>query len=204
MVAEFEPINVLVCGVGGQGTVLASDILCDVALAEGYDVKKSDSLGMSQRGGSVVSHVRMGSHVLSPVIPRGEADVLLAFEKLEAARYAPFLKAGGISIVNDQAIPPLLVSEGRQEYPSDGAVRAILQERTQRQFMVSGEATALQLGNLRVLNLVMLGFLSAFLPLSEEAWRGCIPARVPPRFLDLNLVAFAAGRSQAQAEGSKQ
>lgn len=201
--ASLKPVGVLVCGVGGQGTILASDLLCDVALAEGYDVKKTDSLGMSQRGGSVVSHVRMGGRVLSPLIPRGEADVLLAFEKLEAARYAPFLKVGGIAIVNDQAIPPLLVSEGRQEYPGDEAVRRILAERTQRQFFVAGEATARTLGNVRVLNLVMLGFLSAFLPLSQEAWRQCIPSRVPPRFLDLNLKAFAMGRSRAQAEGSK-
>ncbi len=199
--ATLEQFNILVSGVGGQGTILASDILCDAAMGDGYDVKKSDSLGMSQRGGSVVSHVRLGRQVMSPLIARGGAHVLLAFEKLEAARYAPFLRKGGVVIVNDHVIPPLLVSSGKQRYPSDDEIRGVLAGRTDRQFFVKGEEVALRLKNQRVLNLVMLGFLSAFLPLSERAWRDATVARVPRQFVELNLSAFALGKTQAVAEG---
>lgn len=198
---NLEQLDILLSGVGGQGIILASDILCDVAMAEGYDVKKSDSLGMSQRGGSVVSHVRLGKKVFAPLIHREGADILLAFEKLEGARNASFLKRGGIAIVNDYAISPLMVSAGRQQYPEDETIFGILQERTRRSFSVGAQAAAIEMGNLRVANLVMLGFLSTFLPLREEAWRDCIPKKVPPRFAELNLEAFARGRDQTEAEG---
>jgi len=197
-------VNVLLSGVGGQGIILASDILCEVALASGYDVKKSDSLGMSQRGGSVVSHVRLGEEVFSPLVRQGDADILLAFEKLEAARWASYLKKGGVAIVNDHAIPPLLVSAGRQKYPQDEVIRSVLLERTRRIFLIPGQATSLRLGNVRVLNLVMLGFLSTFLSIGEETWADQIPKKVPPRLLGLNLKAFAQGRAQAGGEGGEE
>lgn len=199
--ATHEQTDILLSGVGGQGIILASDILCEVAMTEGYDVKKSDSLGMSQRGGSVVSHVRMGDEVFAPLIGREGADILLAFERLEGARNVSFLKPGGIAIVNDYAIPPLMVSAGRQQYPEDDTIRDILRERTARNFSVAAQATAMELKNPRVANLVMLGFLSAFLPLQEDIWKEHISKKVPPRFVELNLEAFARGRAQAGTEG---
>ncbi|MBM4450724.1 MAG: indolepyruvate oxidoreductase, partial [Chloroflexi bacterium] len=111
--------DILMVGVGGQGTILASDILGDVALAASYDVKKTDTLGMAQRGGSVISHVRLAKKVWSPMIKEGEVDILLAFEKLEAARWAHFLKPGGLALVNNHANPPLSVSLGTHRYPND-------------------------------------------------------------------------------------
>jgi indolepyruvate ferredoxin oxidoreductase beta subunit len=194
-------VDILLSGVGGQGIILASDILCEVAMTEGYDVKKSDSLGMSQRGGSVVSHVRLGEEVFAPLIGRDSADILLAFERLEGARNVSFLKPGGIAIVNDYAIPPLMVSAGRQQYPEDDTIRDILLERTDRNFSVTAQATAMEMKNPRVTNLVMLGFLSAFLPIKEHVWKEHIPKKVPPRFVELNLEAFARGRAEAGTEG---
>jgi indolepyruvate ferredoxin oxidoreductase beta subunit len=190
-------------GVGGQGTIVASDILCDVALAEGYDVKKSDSLGMSQRGGSVVSHVRMGEKVFSPLIGKGSADILIAFEKLEAARYTAFLKKNGIAIVNDYTIPPLIVSAGQQAYPEDDSIHAILSERTEKVYSVPAHAIAMELKNVRVANLVMLGFLSNFLPLSQGAWKDAVTKHVPQRYVELNFQAFALGVSQANQKGGR-
>ena len=190
-------IDVLMAGVGGQGVVLASDILAEVAMEEGYDVKKSDTLGMAQRGGSVVSHVRLGKTVFSPLIKRGDVDLLLSFEKLEAARWAVFLRRDGIAIVNDQAIPPWSVSSGAEKYPTDQEVMAILGQCTQRIYVVPGLAMAQRLGNAQVLNVLMMGFLSAFLPLSEEAWTKSLRERVPARFLELNLQAFKEGRAAA-------
>ncbi len=199
--ANLERADILLSGVGGQGTILASDILSEVALADGFDVKKSDSLGMSQRGGSVVSHIRLGQKVFSPLIRRQGADILLAFERLEGARNAPFLRRGGIAIVNDNAIPSSSMSAGRQQYPDGETIRSILRERTEQSFFIDAQAAATELGNPRVANMVVLGFLSTFLPLEEETWKDCIPTKVPPRFVDLNLEAFALGRDRARAEG---
>lgn len=199
--SAHEKLDVLLSGVGGQGIILASDILCEVALETGYDVKKSDSLGMSQRGGSVVSHVRLAEEVRSPLIRQGDVDILLAFEKLEAARWAPFLKRGGVAIANDHAIPTLMVSVGEQEYPADDSLRDILLERASRVFFVPGQANTLELGDPRVLNLVMLGFVSTFLPMDVERWLEVIPRKVPSRFVDLNLRAFQQGRAQLKGEG---
>ena len=190
-------IDVFIAGVGGQGVVLASDALGEVAMAEGYDVKKSDTLGMAQRGGSVVSHVRLGQRVFSPLIKRGEADILLSFEKLEAGRWSGFLRPNGVAIVNDQAIPPWSVSSGAEAYPKDQEILTALAQRTRRIFFVPGLVMAQKLANARVLNVLMMGFLSAFLPLSEEAWLRSLQGRVPARFLELNLKAFAQGRLAA-------
>ncbi|MBI2908730.1 MAG: indolepyruvate oxidoreductase subunit beta [Chloroflexi bacterium] len=184
-------------GVGGQGIVLASDALAEVAMLAGWDVKKSDALGMAQRGGSVVSHIRLGDKVYSPMIEKGKADILLAFEKLEGARWIGHLAPGGIAIVNDQAILPLSVSSGAEAYPADDEIVGILKSRTERFFVAPGEAIARGLGNIRTLNMIMLGFLSTILPIDLEMWRECIPRYVPSRFLELNLRAFAEGRARA-------
>ncbi len=189
-------IDVLMAGVGGQGIILASDILGEVAILAGYDAKKSDVHGMAQRGGSVVSHIRIGKQVHSPLVAEGEADYLLAFEKLEAARWAGYLRDGGIAVVNNQAIAPASVSSGAQPYPADDALFAALGRHAGRICMVPGKAIAEELGNPRVLNLVMLGYLSTLLPFDMNQWEAAIVAHVPPRFLDLNRRAFARGQQQ--------
>ncbi len=196
-----QKIDVLMAGVGGQGIILASDILGEVAIAAGYDAKKSDVHGMAQRGGSVTSHVRLGPQVYSPLIAKGEADYLLAFEKLEAARWAEFLRPGGIAIVNDQAIPPMAVSSGLQPYPGDDVLLGVLGQAGHTVHMVPGAAIAAELGNPRVLNLVMLGFLSTFLPFRPEQWEAAMAGHVPARFLELNRRAFERGRQAAAGAG---
>ncbi len=187
-------LDFLLVGVGGQGTLLASDVLAAAGLRAGYDVKKSEVHGMAQRGGSVTSHVRLGEWVYSPLIAKGRVDYLLAFEKLEAARWADFLRPGGTAIVNDQAIAPMAVSSGVQPYPTDEALLGILRRDCHQVHIVPGAEIAREMGNPRVLNLVMLGYLSTFLPFHEEQWEAAIVGHVPARFLELNRQAFARGR----------
>ena len=126
MVRELQKIDLLMVGVGGQGTILASDIVGDVAIASGYDVKKTDTLGMAQRGGSVVSHLRMAERVFSPMIDPGTTDILISFEKLESVRWVHFVRPDGLVIINDHVIPLLSVSLGKQKYPSDSELDSIL------------------------------------------------------------------------------
>jgi len=185
-----------VVGVGGQGIVLASDIVSEVALAAGYDVKKTDALGMAQRGGSVVSHVRMAGHVWSPLIKEGEADMLVAFEKLEASRWAYYLRPGGIAIVNDYAVPPLSVSLGTYRYPDDKGVADILKRQTDRVYFADGAARARELGDARTVNMFMLGFVSSFLPIDVRLWMDCISQRLASGIRQMNAVAFDLGRKE--------
>ncbi|MDO8688535.1 MAG: indolepyruvate oxidoreductase subunit beta [Dehalococcoidia bacterium] len=197
MKAEFS-LDLLMVGVGGQGTVMASDILSNAALAEGFDVKKSDALGMSQRGGSVVSHVRLGRQVFSPLVKTGQAHVLLGFEKLEAARWASHLRPDGLAIVNNQAIPPFSVSSGSEKYPSDEIILELLHRRTERVHLAQGVELAQQAGNPKALNAAMLGFLSMFLDvIKKETWVDCLAGALPAKLLDLNLEAFEIGRRAA-------
>ncbi|MBM3175344.1 MAG: indolepyruvate oxidoreductase subunit beta [Chloroflexi bacterium] len=188
--------DILMVGVGGQGTILASDILGDVALAASYDVKKTDTLGMAQRGGSVISHVRLAKKVWSPMIKEGEVDILLAFEKLEAARWAHFLKPGGLALVNNHANPPLSVSLGTHRYPNDNEVREILKQRTDKICLVEGTASAKEMGDVRTLNLFMLGCISNFMSIKPNVWQKCIAERLPAKILQLNLKAFEQGRKE--------
>lgn len=197
MVAQ-DKYDVLMVGVGGQGIILASDILAEVAVLAGYDVKKSDALGMAQRGGSVVSNIRIAMKVFSPLIKRGEADILVAFEKLEAARWAGYLKTGGIAIINDQSILPLSVSSGAEVYPSDNVIRGILQERTKSIFFIKGLTLVSGVGNIRALNILLLGFLSEFLPIDREIWNKTLKWKIPAKFLETNLLAFEKGREVAR------
>ena len=190
-------MNFLIAGVGGQGIILASDILAEVGLAADYDVKKSDVLGMSQRGGSVVSHVRLGQVVHSPLIPRGEVDYLVALEKLEAARWTEYLRPDALIIVDQASIPPPQVSLGQVEYPGNGEIAEILRRRTDRIYTLDAMGMAQELGNVRAGNVLLLGYLSHFLPLGEALWRECIAGRVPARYLELNQRAFARGRLEA-------
>ncbi len=201
----MKPLNFVLVGVGGQGILLASDVLCQVGLAAGYDVKKTDVHGMAQRGGSVVSHVRMADQVFSPMVALGEADYLLAFEKLEACRWAQFLRPDGCAVVNDEVIPTLAAltaspkrrKAGGPAYPDDDTIVADLEAHTGCLLMVPAGRMAVELGNPRVANVVLLGALSTFLDIPVESWRKALEERVPARFRDVNLRAFEAGRESA-------
>ncbi|MDZ7263156.1 MAG: indolepyruvate oxidoreductase subunit beta [candidate division KSB1 bacterium] len=185
-------VNVLMSGVGGQGVLVASDILVMVAMEAGLDAKKSEIHGMAQRGGSVVSQVRFGEKIYSPLIATGDADIILAFEKLEAVRYLDYLKGGGVVIVNNQQITPLTVFFADTPYPDD--IATICHKKTEHLFMINGMQIAEQLGNPRTINAVMLGALSNFLEFDESQWLKAIGQRVPPKTLDLNRKAFEAGK----------
>lgn len=186
----------LLVGVGGQGTLLASDILAAAGLYAGYDVKKSEVHGMAQRGGSVSSQVRWAAEVHSPLIGAGEADLLLAFEKLEAVRYAGLLRPGGVAVVNDYAIPPVSVSVGKDHYPTDDEVRRALEGVTPHVHFLPAVAIAEELGNVRVNNVVLLGALSRFVEAGLDCWLQAIDQRVPARTREANRAAFLAGRER--------
>ena len=189
--------NFLLAGVGGQGTILASDVLAEVALAAEYDVKKSEVHGMAQRGGSVNTHIRWDAEqVHSPLIGLGEADLLLVFEEAEALRYAEFLKPGGAAIVNCHAIKPITVTSGGAEYPTEDQVRAVYASLTDRFHLVPGTAIAEELGNVRTANVVLLGALSSLLEVQAETWLAVIERRVPPKYVELNRQAFLRGREE--------
>ena len=190
--------DLLLTGVGGQGNILASDIIGEVALTAGYDVKKTDTLGMAQRGGSVVSHVRLAEKVYSPLIQEGGVDILLAFEKLEGVRWANYLRPGGIAIINDHALPPLSVNLGAEKYPSDAEVIQLLQQRAGKIYLVPGTLKANELGNARTLNIFMLGCLSVFLPFTVPDWQNAVQKHLPEKLWQLNLAAFAAGRKEVE------
>jgi indolepyruvate ferredoxin oxidoreductase beta subunit len=193
---EKQAINFVLVGVGGQGTILASDVLAEVGLKLGYDVKKAEVHGMSQRGGSVVSHLRWGAQVFAPVIAPGEADFLVAFEKLEAARFINLLRLGGTVLVNDYCIEPVTVMAGGVPYPSDAVLQAILAQGGATSVWVKGMETADALGNSKAANVVLLGALSALLPqVAPQTWDEVLALRIPPKYLELNLKAFQAGRA---------
>ncbi len=195
----MKKMDLLVTGVGGQGVVLASDIIGETALAAGFDVKKTDTLGMAQRGGSVVSHVRLAPRVWSPLIKDGEADLLLAFEKLEAARWSHYLKPGAIAIVNNYEQPPLSVSLGQEKYPTDAQITAALKRRTDQVYFIDGNKRAKELGNVRTLNIYMLGCFSVFAPLHIDVWKESISRRMPENIREINLTAFEKGRKEIES-----
>lgn len=193
----MEKIDFILAGVGGQGIILMSDLLAETAMAAGYDVKKSDVHGMAQRGGSVVSYIRLGETVRSPLPRGGEVEFLVALEKLEAARWASHLRPGGVAVVNDHSIFPLSVSSGVAEYPTDAQVLGSLRSRTDRIHLLRGAGIAAELGNPKVVNVVVLGFVASLLPISWEAWLATIEERVPPKYRALNVRALEAGRAAA-------
>lgn len=193
--------NVFLAGVGGQGILLASEILCEAFLAGGFDVKKSEVHGMAQRGGAVTTHLRYGRKVFSPLIEPGTADLLVAFEKMEGLRFAHYLAPGGILLANAQEILPPSVSTGREPYPpdADGRLRAV----TPRAFLVDALAAALALHEVRAVNIVMVGAASHFLPLAEDAYVGALRSRLPERIVEVNARAFRAGRALLPAVGAR-
>jgi indolepyruvate ferredoxin oxidoreductase beta subunit len=187
-------INMIIAGVGGQGVVLAGDIIADAALAEGYDVKKTDTLGMAQRGGSVVTHLRIGDKVASPLISEGQADIMLAFEKVEAARWSAYLREGASVIVNDLAIAPLSVSLGTESYPGDDELFHIIRHRASEIMLLKGTRRAVEMGNSKVLNVLMLGALSMLMPFNPEKWQKAITDHLLSKIHAINLAAFEQGR----------
>lgn len=197
-----DTINFLLAGVGGQGTILAADVLVNVGLAAGYQAKQAEVHGMSQRGGSVTSFVRWGKVVYSPLVGAGEVDVFLAFEKAEALRNLNQLRPGALAVVNMQAILPVTVTSGGQPYPDDDRLRAAIAQVTDRAVYVDGERIAEELGNVRAANVVLLGALSKLIEreglapgLTPEAWLRVIEERVPAKYVELNRKAFQAGRA---------
>ncbi|MFO7576171.1 MAG: indolepyruvate oxidoreductase subunit beta [Pelovirga sp.] len=188
----MKTTNILLAGVGGQGILLASEVLSEVCLMAGLDVKKNEIHGMSQRGGSVVSHLRFGEKVYSSIIPEGEADILLSFELLETCRYLAQLRPQGRVVVNDWKIAPPSVALGKQAYPEN------LIETIRGQFaavtVVNGLDLALETGNAKTVNTVLLGAMSNILDFEEQMWLTALEKMVPAKLLDINLKAFAAGR----------
>lgn len=182
--------NIMIVGVGGQGTLLASRILGNAVISEGYDVKVSEVHGMSQRGGSVVTYVKYGDKVFSPIIDRGEADMILAFEKLEAARALPYLKDGGTVILNDREIAPMPVITGAAEYP-DGLVADIAAKA--KVIAIDALSLSLEAGSAKAVNVVLIGVLARSSDISKEVWIQTIKDTVPAKFLELNLKAFELG-----------
>jgi indolepyruvate ferredoxin oxidoreductase beta subunit len=183
--------SVMICGVGGQGILLASDLLSQATLELGLDVKKSEVHGMSQRGGTVVSNVRFGKEVFSPLIGKGEADIMLAFEKLEGLRQLPFLKLGGSIIVNDFAIAPLPVACGLAEYPTH--VVDTIKQAVPDTTIIDGLRLAKKAGNTRSMNVVLLGALAKKLTIDKRVWLEVIRKRVPPKTWKINREAFELG-----------
>lgn len=194
MAIAYQKVDILVAGVGGQGTILASDILAEVGLRCGYDVKKAEVHGMSQRGGAVESHIRWGGKVYSPKVEAGKTDYLLGFEMLEAARWPHFLAPGSTVLINRHRIPPPSVNLGAAAYPTEEEIEGILSSMAARVHWIEGTATAGKLGNPTVAGVVMLGAFSMLLGQPEEIWTGAITGLVPEKFVDLNLRAFAEGR----------
>lgn len=185
-------MNIMIVGVGGQGTLLASRILGKVAIKAGHDVKISEVHGMSQRGGSVVTYVKYGEKVYSPIIDRGEADIILAFEMLEAYRALPYLKKGGKMIANTQKIDPMPVITGAAKYPED--IDKKLAEKINFT-AVDALKAATEAGNMKAVNVVLIGLLAKSTEVKKDIWLEVIKETVPEKFLDVNLKAFEAGYS---------
>ncbi|MBQ3105043.1 MAG: indolepyruvate oxidoreductase subunit beta [Lachnospiraceae bacterium] len=187
---ENRTKNIMIVGVGGQGTLLTSRILGSITMAAGYDVKLSEVHGMAQRGGSVVTFVRYGETVAEPIVEEGQADVLIAFETLEALRYAHFLKKEGAIIVNLQRIDPITVVTGMAEYP-EGIVEKLKKEYAV--YQVDAAAEALQMGNPKVFNVIVLGVAARHMDFSREEWLSAIEKTVPPKTVEINKQAFLKG-----------
>ena len=189
----MNDMNIMIVGVGGQGTLLASRILGNVAIKNGYDVKVSEVHGMSQRGGSVVTYVRMGRNVYSPLIEKGEADILLAFDNLEPLRWISYLKKGGTLVLNDQQIDPMPVITGKAEYPED--IPGKLRESGVDLKAIDALGIAKKCGNIKAVNVVLIGVLAGSTSISKEIWTKALEEVIPRRLLDVNIKAFEAGFS---------
>lgn len=188
----METKNIMIVGVGGQGTLLASRILGGITKKAGFDVKISEVHGMAQRGGSVVTYVRYGDQVAEPIVEEGYADVMIAFERLEALRYAHFLKKDGVLIINDQRMDPMPVAVGLAEYPEN-----IIENLKKKHAVVSvdAQALALRIGNAKVFNTVIIGVAAKRMDFAKEDWIRVIEETVPPKTVEINIKAFETGYS---------
>lgn len=186
----METKNIMIVGVGGQGTLLTSRILGGLTIQAGYDVKLSEVHGMAQRGGSVVTFVRYGNKVYEPIVEEGQADILIAFEKLEALRYAHFLKKNGVIILNDQRIDPMPVVIGAAKYPSDIIENLSVNHRI---YKINAIDEAKKLGNSKVFNVIVLGMAATHMDFSKEEWLSVIEKTVPPKTVEINKMAFEVG-----------
>ena len=187
-----ETKAIMLVGVGGQGTLLASRILGNVLLSAGYDVKVSEVHGMSQRGGSVVTYIKYGDKIFSPVIEKGEADIIISFEELEAARWLPYLKKGGKIITNSQQINPMPVIMGVQEYP--GSLTEKIRAKGVDITAIDALTLAEKAGSSRAVNVVLMGLISKAAGFPEEAWQKALDECVPKKAIEINKKAFALGR----------
>lgn len=191
-------IKFLLTGVGGQGTILASNVLADLGLALGYDVKKAEIHGMSQRGGSVVSYVRWGKEVHSPIISKGEADIIVAFEKLEGLRVIDQIKRNGLCLINNYSIVPVTVSSGLSDYPGDLVIQNSIESFTANYHWINGLDIAEEIGYPKASNVVLLGGLSALMGIDSSLALRVLAARIPAKYFDFNEKAFLAGFEKVQ------
>ena len=187
--------NIMIVGVGGQGTLLTSRIIGKTALEQGLDVKISEVHGMAQRGGSVVTFVRFGEKVYEPVVEEGQADVIIAFERLEALRYSHFLKKDGVLVVNDCRIDPMTVVIGAKTYP-ENIIEGLKKEHTL--YAIDAQKIALELGNSKVLNSVVLGYAAPAIGFDKDVWLETVESTVPPKTVDINKAAFMRGYESAR------
>jgi indolepyruvate ferredoxin oxidoreductase beta subunit len=194
---EDKVTNVLLSGVGGQGTILASDILCSVFHEAGFDVKKSEVHGMAQRGGDVTTHFRFGKKVYSPLIKYGDVDYLVSFELLEGLRYINWVKEKGKVILNEQEVYPPAVNLGKMKYP-EGVVKIFKKFFNGNVFPIKGLEIAIRCGDARAVNVVALGAFSTFFNIQEEAWEKNLLQHLPAKIHELNLKAFREGRKAVQ------
>ncbi len=188
--------NVLIVGVGGQGVLLASEVLSETAMLVGLDIKKSEVHGMSQRGGVVTSHVKFGTKVYSPIIPYGQADIIVSFEQAEALRSIEWLKKNGLIATSRTRLVPPIASSGKFFYPDDPI--AELKTKVSRVIALDADKIALELGNPRLVNILLLGVISGELGFDSTIWNDAIKKRVKPKFVDINLLAFAKGQELAK------
>jgi indolepyruvate ferredoxin oxidoreductase beta subunit len=192
--SDMKNTNFLVVGVGGQGTVLSGDVLAEVGMAAGYDSKKSDILGLAVRSGSVISHIRWGEKVNAPMSMKGTVDYLLAFEPLEAMRMTEYLHPRSTAIVNEYRIPPAAVTTGQVKYPQVEKIKQTLAASARTIYYLNATEKAKELGNVKAVNILLLGALSSLFEISPTVWEGVITKYVPDTFKELNLRAFQVGR----------
>jgi len=193
---QDKVVDILIVGVGGQGVLLASEVLSETAMKAGLDVKKSEVHGMSQRGGVVSSHVKFGPKVHSPIIPYGETDILISFEQAEALRALDWLKKDGLVVTSRTRLVPPITASGKFTYPDDPVTE--MKKKTDRVIALDADKIALELGNPRLVNTILLGIVSTRLDFPVETWEAVLKERVKAKFVDINLKAFARGRELAE------
>ena len=187
----METLNIMIVGVGGQGTLLTSRVIGYVGIADGHDVKVSEVHGMSQRGGSVVTYVRVGDKVDSPIIEKGQADVIIAFEELEALRWFDYIKDDGVFIINNQKINPMPVIIGKAKYPE--LIIDNIKNNFNNVIVIPAMKIAEECGNIKAANMVLVGVMAKHLDINKELWIDALKSNIPPKFLELNLTAFERG-----------